>query len=962
MITHRRDVAMIRYFRGIPGSLVVCSVWLLCLCLTASRAGAEDVYFKRAVADLVPGDAPLPDDPMPSDGSFTRNWGIQAATVPYVVIDGKGEAYLDNSGDGAANRGWIDPRLRVSRTTLVAFLLPDARAVSGRLFVLRRDGKGMGEIAFKVAAPAAQDDAKAAFALAKRHHYERLLARDLPGTEWFQHQLREADGLGSANRRRNLGRGRGTELEQTFDLFSGARAVDENLQLDRAVMEAPISNNVVPRPNAAATEPRAAPKRVATADLKGITVAEMDWSAKLKDRTPALDPLATRVPADQHAIFLPGFKAAAALLSEFHGDAIPLLRLAEARSEDTQIQRRYERQLGVSLAEVMRFPGLGLVKGLVLTGSDPYFPSGTDLAILVETDAPEVLAVFLKAHLEIARKGNPDAVDAGGEIGGVRYAGARSPDRSLSAYIAILGKSVVLTNSPAQLARLIDADQGKTPALSGLPEYKFFRDRYARADDGDSSAFLVLTDATIRRWCGPRWRIGSSRRVRAARALAEMQTESIAPIVESRVDNSYPKTPPDSIDLGALHLGRSGVRSEAYGTLAFQTPIAELALDEVEQIEANAYSRWRDGYQSNWRGVFDPIAARLSFRPDRLSADLTVMPLIGNSEYKTYMDLVGSAKIAADAGDRHEGTLGHAIMALDKKSSLFVQGSGLVANFTHLSQQVALGWLGDSVSLYLDDDAFWGELATAENRGEFLVKKGYAIPLAVQAEVTDGTKLALFLAGLRAFVDQSAPNLTVWENREHQGRRYVRVTEAGGGPPGVDRAKLVLYYYASPRSLTLSPNEEVIKRAIDRKEGKGQPGRKPRTWLGQSLALRVAPRGLEVFGSSMRSDYRDEMQVRSWSNLPILNEWKRLFPDRDPVAVHEAVWGTTLVDPGGGRYTWNARWATMESTVFGHPGEPRVGPGIALPTDRFGSLGLGLDFEDRGLRARTEVELKTRGR
>ena len=139
----------------------------------------------------------------------------------------------------------------------------------------------------------------------------------------------------------------------------------------------------------------------------------------------------------------------------------------------------------MSLAELMRFPGLGLVKGLVLTGSDPYFPSGTDLAILVETDAPEVLAAFLKAYLEIARKGNPDAVDAGGEIGGVRYAGARSPDRSLSAYVAILGKSVVLTNSPAQLARLIDAAQGKTPALASLPEYRFFRDRYARADDGD---------------------------------------------------------------------------------------------------------------------------------------------------------------------------------------------------------------------------------------------------------------------------------------------------------------------------------------------------------------------------------------------------------------------------------------------------------------------------------------------
>ena len=62
------------------------------------------------------------------------------------------------------------------------------------------------------------------------------------------------------------------------------------------------------------------------------------------------------------------------------------------------------------------------------------------------------------------------------------------------------------------------------------------------------------------------------------------------------------------------------------------------------------------------------------------------------------------------------------------------------------------------------------------------------------------------------------------------------------------------------------------------------------------------------------------------SNLPALNEWKRLFPDRDPVAVHREVWGVTLVCPGGGNYVWNEKYATMESTVYGHPGQPKSGP------------------------------------
>ena len=270
--------------------------------------------------------------------------------------------------------------------------------------------------------------------------------------------------------------------------------------------------------------------RVKTDEIKGITVAEMDWAARIKGKTPALDPLADKIPADQHAVFLrEPPEAAAAVLTEFHGDAIPLLRLAESRSEDTRVQRRYEKQLGVSLAEMLRFPGLGVVKGLAFTGSDPYFPSGTDVAILVETDAPDILAVFLKAHVEAARQANPDARDAGGEIDGVKYAGARSPDRSVSAYVLVLDKTVVVTNSPAQLARLIAAAHGKTPKLASLPEYTFFRDRYPRGKDDDESAFLVLTDATIRRWCGPRWRIDSSRRVRAAAADVRDQADEPRP-------------------------------------------------------------------------------------------------------------------------------------------------------------------------------------------------------------------------------------------------------------------------------------------------------------------------------------------------------------------------------------------------------------------------------------------------
>ena len=84
----------------------------------------------------------------------------------------------------------------------------------------------------------------------------------------------------------------------------------------------------------------------------------------------------------------------------------------------------------------------------------------------------------------------------------------------------------------------------------------------------------------------------------------------------------------------------------------------------------------------------------------------------------------------------------------------------------------------------------------------------------------------------------------------------------------------------------------------------------------------------------------------------VLNEWKRLYPDEESVALHERIWKTRLVCPGGGTYVWNEAWQTMESTVYGHPGEPKEGPAMPPPVARILSGNLGITFEHDGVRAR----------
>jgi hypothetical protein len=46
----------------------------------------------------------------------------------------------------------------------------------------------------------------------------------------------------------------------------------------------------------------------------------------------------------------------------------------------------------------------------------------------------------------------------------------------------------------------------------------------------------------------------------------------------------------------------------------------------------------------------------------------------------------------------------------------------------------------------------------------------------------------------------------------------------------------------------------------------------------------------------------------------------------------------------------------MESTVYGHPGEPKSGPALPPALKRYSFGNFGVDFEENGIRARVVLE------
>ena len=584
-----------------------------------------------------------------------------------------------------------------------------------------------------------------------------------------------------------------------------------------------------------------------------------------------------------------------------------------------------------------------------------------------------MLTAHFSAQHAAARQKNAECKIVAGTLGGMKYTGVVTPDRAICSYVAEIDKAVVVTNSLFQLQRIADTSAGRSPAVGSLPEYRFFRHRY-QIGNGEAG-LLVVPDQAIRRWCSPKWRIASSRRTRAAAVLAHFQAEFLKELMAGTVQPHEIHSTYSVPDLGNLRVTKDGVQSSTYGTLDFLTPIGELNFDKVSPAERDGYQTWRNGYQSNWKYYFDPIAVRFGVQDNRLAADVTVMPLIEGSDYRDYIEIASGVQLKPMAGDLHQGTLAHFAMAVNPNAAMVKSTGSLLQGSLQVSP---FSWLGDSISVYLDPDPFWNELAEFEKKvaakgaeadlgTHYLLANLQRLPVAVTAEVQDPLKLALFLTALRNMIEQTAPNLVKWTTHKHHDQPYVKISASLEGiAPGP--GKLEINYATTPGRLIVTPNEGVLKRALDRaaaaKEkvsggpksdvsatGKaGSATGTPQPWLGTSMGLHIDRQAIDLLQRRfIGHEYQSMMQACAWSNLPILNEWKRLSPDRDPVAVHQQIWKTQLACPGGGKYVWNKEFQTIESTVYGHPGQPRLGPLLPRLLEAIERMDFGLSFENHGL-------------
>ncbi|MCY2989735.1 MAG: DUF1559 domain-containing protein [Planctomycetota bacterium] len=449
-----------------------------------------------------------------------------------------------------------------------------------------------------------------------------------------------------------------------FNLFSGALAVQESLQLD--TMRGEEGRPTGPRPNRTPapqgkTPPPGTPVAIAT--LTGPTIQSHPWEKMLGDKQPEISPLARCVPDDFYFV---EFRSLSKLLDlADHGDlwGTHLFSQSQQEARSQLVGDRLKQQLALETSGLLRpFYDL-VVEDVAATGSDLFLREGSDVTVLFRFRQAAVFKPQMELFLDKAAKSQPDARRSQGECLGVPYEHVTSPNRAVHVFAAYPQPNLhVRSNSRVALERVLAAIRGQdaqgqaVTRLGDTKEFAFIRTlmpRGAAEEDG----LVYLSDPFIRRLVGPQVKLTERRRMVCYNHLRMIGHASLLYRTErGRVPASLPELEAGKCSPGefgkdnlscpdggryTLSADGSGGVCSHHGRPQGLIPCCEIPLTQVTEPEAAAYRQFLGEYEQYWRTFFDPIAIRIQVAPQRYRVETIVLPLIDNSIYTRLAQSVG---------------------------------------------------------------------------------------------------------------------------------------------------------------------------------------------------------------------------------------------------------------------------------------------------------------------------------
>lgn len=746
---------------------------------------------------------------------------------------------------------------------------------------------------------------------------------------------------------------------QAYAVTTGAAAITESLQLHRMrdgaqhfADERTIDVNKVP----------------------GITIAEHPWEKMMEGKKPTPEPLAALVPHDNYYVHfknLARFIELGELMEQWGGNITSLFDL---NSRDYLVKQRYEKQLCIKSTLLGKTLGPIVVRGMAITGNDPYLREGSDLTVLFHVVSKKLFLSGVDPFIQEARQEfGKELRETRYEHQGVMVEHFVTPLREVSLHRAIVGDIIIYANSPAGMKRVLDTHKGQLKSIASGGDFQYMR-TVMRLEDKLEDGFVFLSDPFIRQLVGPHSKIKERRRIDALTSLAMVTNGALFHAWESG------QLPADHAALlKATHLksaeiatpeGKGAVwdakrrlaTSDVYNTIHFATPLIELPIDKITLGEEREYNQFRLQYMGLWRQYFDPVGIRLQLTPERIRMETYILPLVQSSQYSFLRQFSGNGMSTFDMSRVGKDTLLQWVARLDPAQLFGAKG------------------IGDQATIRLDDGAIfekWVERyldwqLRPRNMDRFIEEA----PLVLEMPLTLGIKIAnendfddqlKMLSGMldqfvganerRHYDHKGVPITHIKFKKDTNITREVnrnRKPDEAVFQPSLYYAKLDGFFYISFR-------EEPIKGLIEQSVARGNRLTGEDDLVKGNSAIQLAPPAAVQARRAIKLYQEWESHCRSVANC---SAWDTLFrtkllpPDATKQQMHAAAkhwYGYVPVSPDLRPYVYIGKFDEVENIWHGSARNPQMRGGfdehapLAQLLEQFRTIRADLRFKEDGV-------------
>ncbi|MBX7246449.1 MAG: hypothetical protein K1X53_13210 [Candidatus Sumerlaeaceae bacterium] len=624
--------------------------------------------------------------------------------------------------------------------------------------------------------------------------------------------------------------------EMLYEMFTGSRAIQESLQVDRMLGNTDTT----------------APRKIPVSSLSGVPTKSHPFEEMLKGREPKFSKLTGMVPGDQYYMRFANVAKLQELMDFSQAWGSSLIGTPEMGDSDRGLRSRLQKQICLPSSLLSKLLGPALIAEVTVTGSDPFFREGTDITAIFDLKSADAFRAAVDKYWKDGQTENPGAKADKLTTLGVEIESITTADRTVSAYRVFDKNVAIYSNSLPALVRVLETRAGKVPSLESQLDFKYMRAE-SPEDEKAEDGFLYLSDAFIRRLTGPEIRIASKRRLEAVTTLRMVANAAMlhgylnGPGKTPTLDDLKKEkllTDADITDPGAGKItwdaATATASSSIYNTQRFLTPLCEVPVGLVTEAEKNAYEQFRNNYQNYWRRYFDPIGIRIKV-DKTISFEITILPLINDTAYNELKRIAGDKTEKFDLSRITTSTLVRWQVRLDPEGREARDGRRMLGGMLGRDETLT-DWIGQWGTFWMEDgqlprrlvdDFFQRELDVSvdesPDRPDNSLKSFFQAPIAGGVQVKNRLSLTAFLVALQGMANTAAPNMVRFVPQpSYNGTTFVKVAPVPGGE--IDRElnrrdsekdaettapELALWYAAIGDAWYLTTQESVLRGIVD---------------------------------------------------------------------------------------------------------------------------------------------------